>query len=56
MHYTTVHGSLSGDGKLTWVVLYVVVLESRGACGRCEDFPVSVPKIGLMVYLTQPVS
>ena len=40
MHFTT--GSGPGGDELTWVVLYVVVLESRGACDRCEDFPVAL--------------
>ena len=37
-----VHGSVPGGGEVTWwLVLYVVVFESRGACNRCEDFPVA---------------
>ena len=48
-----VHGSVPGDGELTWVVLYVVVLESCGACGRCEDYPVAFTLLpeGLYVKL-----
>ena len=37
-----VHGSVPGGGELTGVVLYEVVFESRGACGRCDDLPVAL--------------
>ena len=37
-----VHDSVPGGGELTWVILYVVDLESRGMCDRCVDFPVAL--------------
>ena len=46
-----VQGSVPGSGELTGVILYVVVLESRGACGRCEDLPVALTLLPVGPYV-----
>ena len=46
-----VHGSVPGGGELTGVVLYVVVLESRGACGRFHDLPVALTLLPVGPYV-----
>ena len=40
-----------GGGELTWVVLYLVIFESRGACDCCEDFPVAFTLLPLGPYV-----
>jgi len=42
---------MPGGGELTRVLLYVFVLESCGACGRCEDFPVAFTLLPEVSYV-----
>ena len=43
-----IHGSVPGGGERT---LYVVVLESRAAWDRCEDFPVALTLLTVRPYV-----
>jgi len=42
MHLSTVHGAVSGDGKVTGM-LYVADFESRWVFRRCDDLLFEVP-------------
>ena len=46
-----IHGSVPGGGELTKVVLYVVVFESCGASGCCEDLPVALTLLPVGPYV-----
>ena len=49
--YHSTYMVLCREGELTLVVLYVVVLESRGTCDRCDDLPVALTLLPVGPYV-----